>query len=252
MLTPLLYVRWSCSAWTAGILTVRLPPDLALPELHHVRPVIEIPPPERRHTQDSNQEAGAATNGHIDSSSTSRLQHQQHQQVQQQAQQQTQQEQQQQHSQPSNSHENSSSQQAQLPGSPRSQPTDPHLAPLAYVTPGANDVTPGDDVTPDDIISTGDGSSSPVKGPKHLPSPGERVSLFRGVRKYHGKAADNGRVSTLEAVAAALLALEGDEGVYQGLLYNLKLKVDGMRAQKHMPLVYGLVGGDESEGGDVL
>lgn len=68
------------------------------------------------------------------------------------------------------------------------------------------------------------------------------MSIFRGVRKYHGKAAENGRVSTLEAVAAALLALEGDEGVYQGLLYNLKLKVDAMRHQKHMPPVFGTAG----------
>lgn len=66
------------------------------------------------------------------------------------------------------------------------------------------------------------------------------MSLFRGIRKYNGKAADNGRVSTLEAVAAALLALEGDEAMYEGLLYNLKLKVDAMRHQKHMPLVYGM------------
>lgn len=87
-----------------------------------------------------------------------------------------------------------------------------------------------------------DGAEAPrrPKGHKHTPAAGERVSLFRGIRKYNGKAADNGRVSTLEAVAAALLALEGDEVMYEGMLHNLKLKVDAMRHQKHMPLVYGM------------
>jgi hypothetical protein len=42
------------------------------------------------------------------------------------------------------------------------------------------------------------------------------------LRKYRGNAEVNGRVCTLEAVAAALLALEGDEDMYQGLLHNLK------------------------------
>lgn len=64
-------------------------------------------------------------------------------------------------------------------------------------------------------------------------------SLFRPLRKYHGNATENGRVCTVEAVAAALLALEGDADMYEGLLYNLKLKVDAMRRQKHVGEVYG-------------
>lgn len=64
-------------------------------------------------------------------------------------------------------------------------------------------------------------------------------SLFRPLRKYHGNATENGRVCTLEAVAAALLALEGDVSMYEGLLYNLMLKVDAMRRQKHVGEVYG-------------
>ncbi|KAF6251607.1 DTW domain-containing protein [Scenedesmus sp. NREL 46B-D3] len=54
-----------------------------------------------------------------------------------------------------------------------------------------------------------------------------------------GNAAQNGRVCTLEAVAGALLALEGDVAVHDGLLHALKLKVDAMRRQKHMEEVYG-------------
>lgn len=88
--------------------------------------------------------------------------------------------------------------------------------------------------------SSNSGSSSISRHGRNTPAGGERVSLFRPVRKYHGKAESNGRVSTLEAVAAALLALEGDEGMYEGLLHNLKLKVDAMRAQKRMPPVYGV------------
>jgi hypothetical protein len=68
---------------------------------------------------------------------------------------------------------------------------------------------------------------------------GHPASLFRPLRKYQGNAAQNGRVCTLEAVAGALLALEGDEAVYDGLLHALKLKVDAMRRQKHMEEVYG-------------
>jgi hypothetical protein len=52
----------------------------------------------------------------------------------------------------------------------------------------------------------------------------------------------------LEAVAAALLALEGVEEMYQALLYNLALKVDGMRQQKHMPLVYGMSAAESGDG----
>jgi hypothetical protein len=68
---------------------------------------------------------------------------------------------------------------------------------------------------------------------------GQPASLFRPLRKYQGNAAQNGRVCTLEAVAGALLALEGDEAMYDGLLHALKLKVDAMRRQKHMEEVYG-------------
>lgn len=68
---------------------------------------------------------------------------------------------------------------------------------------------------------------------------GQPASLFRPLRKYQGNAAQNGRVCTLEAVAGALLALEGDVAVHDGLLHALKLKVDAMRRQKHMEEVYG-------------
>lgn len=64
-------------------------------------------------------------------------------------------------------------------------------------------------------------------------------SLFRPLRKYNGDLAETGRVCTMEAVAAALLALEGNNEMYEGLLYNLKLKVDAMRRQKHVAEVYG-------------
>lgn len=68
---------------------------------------------------------------------------------------------------------------------------------------------------------------------------GQPASLFRPLRKYQGNAAANGRVCTLEAVAGALLALEGDAAMHEGLLHALKLKVDAMRRQKHMAEVYG-------------
>jgi len=51
-------------------------------------------------------------------------------------------------------------------------------------------------------------------------------------------------VCTLEAVAAALLALEPEgvgEEMYEGLLNNLKMKVDAMRRQKNMATVYDTV-----------
>jgi hypothetical protein len=76
---------------------------------------------------------------------------------------------------------------------------------------------------------------------------GERVSLLWPVRKLSGSAQASGRVSTLEAVAAALLALEGDESCYLGLLANLMLKVDAVRTQKHMPSVYAV---RDEEGGE--
>lgn len=54
-----------------------------------------------------------------------------------------------------------------------------------------------------------------------------------------GACAHARRVSTLEAVAALLYCLEGSEELHQGLLNNLKLKVDAARQQKGMPAVYG-------------
>lgn len=54
---------------------------------------------------------------------------------------------------------------------------------------------------------------------------------------------ENGRVSTLEAVAALLFYLEGDAAVYQGLLDALKVKVDAVRLQKNVPAVYGTMDG---------
>ena len=73
-------------------------------------------------------------------------------------------------------------------------------------------------------------------------SHGSQGSLFAPLRKY-SKAAQ-GRVCTLEAVAAALLALEPEgvgEEMYEGLLNNLKMKVDAMRRQKNMATVYDTV-----------
>lgn len=89
----------------------------------------------------------------------------------------------------------------------------------------------------------GDGRVVWLKLPPALALPAQQQqcqqSLFAPIRKYHGDAAANGRVCTLEAVAAALLALEGDRATYDGLLDALKLKVDAMRRQKHMTPVYG-------------
>jgi DTW domain-containing protein YfiP len=76
---------------------------------------------------------------------------------------------------------------------------------------------------------------------------GQPASLFRPLRKYQGNAAQNGRVCTLEAVAGALLALEGDEAMYDGLLHALKLKVDAMRRQKHMEEVYGTTAAERGD-----
>lgn len=50
-------------------------------------------------------------------------------------------------------------------------------------------------------------------------------SLLHPARKYHGDLDTNGRVSTLEAVAALLAELEGDERVKDTLLHNLMIKV---------------------------
>jgi DTW domain-containing protein YfiP len=73
---------------------------------------------------------------------------------------------------------------------------------------------------------------------------GGQASLFAPLRKYSVDAQTSGRVCTLEAVAAALLALEppgSRQGLYEGLLHNLKIKVDAMRAQKNMDLVYDVL-----------
>ncbi|KXZ53404.1 hypothetical protein GPECTOR_7g1300 [Gonium pectorale] len=64
-----------------------------------------------------------------------------------------------------------------------------------------------------------------------------KLSLLRPVRRYRGDL-ENGRVSTVEAVASLLYELEGDEAMYRGLLDNLKIKVDACRLQKNRSLVY--------------
>lgn len=190
----------------AGVLTVRLPPDLALPQLHHLAAVGSDLQQQQQQQDaclpDSIQQAGI--NGSSTSASGS----------------------------PSAS---SSIQQAgatvtiaRSPTSSSKQQDQPQLHSSSSDASG---------------LCAGSTNGISHKGPKHIPAPGERVSLFRGVRKYHGKAAENGRVSTLEAVAAALLALEGDETMYAGLLHNLVLKVDAMRRQKHVvPVTNGIAG----------
>eukprot|EP00877_Chromochloris_zofingiensis_P003081 jgi/Chrzof1/12774/Cz07g07040.t1 len=70
---------------------------------------------------------------------------------------------------------------------------------------------------------------------------GQTKSLFNPLRKY-ANAKASGRVCTLEAIAAALLALEGDGKLYAGLLHNLKLKVDAMLRQKSKPCEYDTEG----------
>mmetsp|Transcript_27798 Transcript_27798/g.51386 ORF Transcript_27798/g.51386 Transcript_27798/m.51386 type:complete len:383 (+) Transcript_27798:106-1254(+) len=64
-------------------------------------------------------------------------------------------------------------------------------------------------------------------------------SILAPVRCYGGDAAENGRVSTLEATAALLLELTGDRTAYDTLLDNLKYKVDVMRMQNSRDPVYG-------------
>ncbi|KAF8071128.1 hypothetical protein HT031_001210 [Scenedesmus sp. PABB004] len=85
---------------------------------------------------------------------------------------------------------------------------------------------------------TGGAGRAPVSV-KDVP-PAGGASLFSPLRKYAGSAAE--RVCTAEAVASALLALEGpspaSSDMAQALLHNLKLKVNAMRAQKHMATVY--------------
>jgi len=67
----------------------------------------------------------------------------------------------------------------------------------------------------------------------------QRTSLLSPVRKYRGDKVKTGRVSTLEAIAALLYELEGDEEVADTLLDNLRMKVDACRVQRNKPSVYG-------------
>ncbi len=64
------------------------------------------------------------------------------------------------------------------------------------------------------------------------------TSIMSSARREPDTCAHACRVSTLEAVAALLYCLEGSEELHQGLLNNLKLKVDAARLQKSMPAVY--------------
>jgi hypothetical protein len=50
---------------------------------------------------------------------------------------------------------------------------------------------------------------------------------------------NNGRVCTLEAIAALLLALEGDAALQAGLLGAVRLKVDMAQLALGLPSVYG-------------
>jgi len=73
------------------------------------------------------------------------------------------------------------------------------------------------------------------------------VSLLSPVRKYRGDLENNGRVSTLEAIAALMCELEGDLGVRDTMLHNLRIKVDAMLIQKNRETVYGTVGAEMAE-----
>jgi len=68
---------------------------------------------------------------------------------------------------------------------------------------------------------------------------GYSVSLLSPIRMYRGSFEESGRVSTLEAVAALLCALGEPTEIRDGLLQNLKVKVDSMLVQKGLPTVYG-------------
>ncbi len=56
-------------------------------------------------------------------------------------------------------------------------------------------------------------------------------SLLAPARRYRGQAAENGRVSTLEAVEAALRELGAGDRLSATLRANLKLKVEAVRLQ---------------------
>ncbi|KAL6761166.1 DTW domain-containing protein [Haematococcus lacustris] len=72
---------------------------------------------------------------------------------------------------------------------------------------------------------------------------GGEESLLRPLRHYRGDLETNGRVSTLEAIAALLGELEEQEpDIQAALCQNLRIKVDAALLQKHRPPVYGSVG----------
>ncbi|KAG1676757.1 hypothetical protein FOA52_005046 [Chlamydomonas sp. UWO 241] len=65
-------------------------------------------------------------------------------------------------------------------------------------------------------------------------------SLLYPVRKYRGDMRASARVSTLEAVAALLVELEGGDDQAGALIANVKIKVDAVLAQKNRPAAYDL------------
>eukprot|EP00195_Chlamydomonas_chlamydogama_P001132 CAMPEP_0202920514 /NCGR_PEP_ID=MMETSP1392-20130828/76892_1 /ASSEMBLY_ACC=CAM_ASM_000868 /TAXON_ID=225041 /ORGANISM="Chlamydomonas chlamydogama, Strain SAG 11-48b" /LENGTH=278 /DNA_ID=CAMNT_0049614011 /DNA_START=278 /DNA_END=1114 /DNA_ORIENTATION=+ len=78
-------------------------------------------------------------------------------------------------------------------------------------------------------------------GPDNPIISGQTVSLLAPIRKYRGDKSGNGRVSTLEAIAALLYELEGDEALAASMLDNLRIKVDACRIQKGRPTAYGTI-----------
>ena len=92
---------------------------------------------------------------------------------------------------------------------------------------------------------------------KRVPPLPTHDSLLGPVRKYDARAKgaeknsekDSGRRSTFEAVLASLLAVGAlDEDACASLLRNVKVKVNAVLRQKHMPEAYDLSG--EGSGGD--
>ena len=96
---------------------------------------------------------------------------------------------------------------------------------------------------------------------KRVPPLPTHDSLLGPVRKYDARAKikgaeknkngmDSGRRSTFEAVLASLLAVGAlDEDACAALLRNVKVKVNAVLRQKHMPEAYDLRV-PEGEGGD--
>eukprot|EP00200_Dunaliella_tertiolecta_P003510 CAMPEP_0202342874 /NCGR_PEP_ID=MMETSP1126-20121109/3250_1 /ASSEMBLY_ACC=CAM_ASM_000457 /TAXON_ID=3047 /ORGANISM="Dunaliella tertiolecta, Strain CCMP1320" /LENGTH=355 /DNA_ID=CAMNT_0048933889 /DNA_START=76 /DNA_END=1143 /DNA_ORIENTATION=- len=70
-------------------------------------------------------------------------------------------------------------------------------------------------------------------------------SLLSPLRCYRGDVGSNGRVSTLEAIAALLYELEGDRAKYDLMLENLKIKVDAVLIQKSRPPLYNTIGAQQ-------